>query len=172
MERDVLTRGHMSRKLLVGSLIVSAAVLVVVFSWRKPDAVYARTVTEFLARPTPDQLVRIEGVLVRGSLCVRQEPCEYRFRLMDRRAAPGDAGTNTLGSQLFVHYPRCIVPDTLRDTLKYDVNVVVEGKQCKGCHFFQASEVFAKVPGKYEMKQRGWVEETPPFVPMHDCSGS
>ncbi|HYQ43430.1 MAG TPA: cytochrome c maturation protein CcmE [Polyangiaceae bacterium] len=174
----------MSRKLLVGTLLLSAGVLFLVFEFTTPRPVYARSVSEFLAHPTPDQELRIEGVLVHGSLCVRHEPCEYRFRMADSRLSLREVEANGAGAQLSVHYPSCLIADTFRDTPGLDVRVVVQGKQCKGCHFFEASQVFAKMRGKYEMKERrlgdarapGAVvieqEETPPLAPTHECTGS
>jgi len=159
----------MSRKLLVGTLVVSAGVLAIVFSFNQPKPVYARSVSEFLAHPMPDQPVRIEGRLVHGSLCVRHEPCEYRFRMSGRRSVPSDSGTNLARSELSVHYPRCIVPDTFRDAPGLDVAVSVEGELCNGCHHFEASQILAKCPGKYEMRERGSVDRVPTFVPPPEC---
>jgi len=160
----------MSKRLLVGTLLIAGSVLVVVFNFVQPRPAYARSVSQFLAHPMPNQTVRIEGRLVHGSLCVRREPCEYRFRMTDRWSMQGDAATSAASSELSVHYPRCIVPDTFRDTAWLDVEVSIEGELCKGCHHFEASQIFAKCSGKYEMKERRLVDETPALVTLPECT--
>ena len=152
----------MSRKLLLGTVLLSSGILAAVFGLSAPSSVYARSLSEFVAHPVYDQLVRIQGNVVPGSLCRRENPCEYRFRLADR------------SSQLAVHYPRCLVPDTFRFVPGVDLNVTVEGEQCANCHHFEASAIFAKGYGKYEMKEMqrlgGSVAATPePVAPLPVC---
>jgi cytochrome c-type biogenesis protein CcmE len=143
----------MSRKLLIGTVLVSAGVLAVVLSFDRREAMYSRSVSEFLAHPILDRPVRVHGELVRGSLVHRETPCEYRFRLAGFRGATlNDAG-------LSVRYPECIVPDNLRDEPGADVTVVVEGQQCASCHDFKASQIYTRVARKYEMKERIWTPE-------------
>ena len=130
----------MSRKLLVGTVLVAAGVLAAVFGLSSPKSVYARSVSEFAAHPDYDQPARVYGSLVPGSLCRRDHPCEYRFRLSDR------------GSQLSVHYPQCVVPDTFRVQPGIDLLLTVEGTLCANCHQFEASSLLVKMSGKYEVK--------------------
>jgi cytochrome c-type biogenesis protein CcmE len=51
-----------------------------------------------------------------------------------------------------VRYAQCIVPDTFKDVPGMDVGVTVEGKLAAGGGF-EASQVMAKCPSKYEMKE-------------------
>lgn len=165
----------MSRKLLLGTVLLSAAILAIVFSmsWSESGA-YSRSVSDFHAHPIYDRVVRVQGTLVPGSLCYRDNPCEYRFRLEDQRYAPTDAGMSAASPQLSVRYPQCVVPDTFRPGSGIDVSVTVEGKLCANCHQFEASALYAKMPGKYEMKMRdGAVEATPqPLKAVGVCPDS
>lgn len=164
----------MSRKLLVGTVVLSAAILAVVFSFHRSDPVYALSVSDFAAHPIYDREVRIQGTVVPGSVCYRADPCEYRFRLEDEGYSRTDAGLGAVSKQLSVRYPNCIVPDTFRPDTRVDMKVTVEGRQCASCHHFEASMLFAKVPGKYWMKTHdAAVEEPPkPVVPIPVCPKS
>ena len=85
--------------------------------------------------------LRVEGNLVHGSLTRRDSPCEYRFTIKGKEA------------QLPVSYAKCIVPDTFRDVPGMDVGVTVEGKLGASGQF-EATQVLAKCPSKYEMKEK------------------
>ncbi|HEY0469072.1 MAG TPA: cytochrome c maturation protein CcmE [Polyangiaceae bacterium] len=148
----------MSRKLLAGTLLLSAVMLVAVFHWNRASPMYSRSVSEFLAHPVREQPVRILGRLVPGTLCRRDNPCEWRFSLTDRPLWLTDAGPDLPTPQLSVHYPQCLVPDTFREGL--GVIITVEGELCKSCHRFEASTIFAMSHLKYEMNARG--DASPP----------
>ena len=144
VERDV-HRGlaaRMSRKLLLGTVVVGASVLALVW-FIVPGSVPNRTVSGFVLRPIHDRPVRIAGTLVKGSLCkVTRGPaaCEYHFRMADSystHAAPGPP------AELRVRDPQCLIPDVLRDIQGYDVSVTVEGEQCSTCSELEASMVMA-----------------------------
>ena len=98
----------MSRKLLAGTVLLGAGILALVFFM--PGDVPRRTVSAFLAQRIRNRPVRVEGALVKGSLCkVTRGPdaCEYRFRMIDGfslHPAPG------LGPELRVRDPNCLVP--------------------------------------------------------------
>jgi len=145
----------MNRKLLAGAVLGASILAAVVSSLNKPKSRYARTVSEFLAHPTRDESVRIQGALVPGSLVQRSDPCEYRFRLVDRWSPSADAGPSAARAELSVRYPYCVVPDTFRDAPGFELEqVTVEGKLCGSCHSFEASQIVAKARGPYEMKER------------------
>ena len=88
--------------------------------------------------------VRAEGNLVNGTLVRRDQPCEYRFRLSKN------------GTELPVKYAGCIVPDTFRDIPGMPVSVTVEG-QLQSDNTFEATNVLAKCPSKYEDKMKDGV---------------
>ncbi len=124
------------------------AILSLVFFSFDRSSVYAKDVDVLLREKQKysgsDRAVRVQGTLVKGTLVHRDTPCEYRFEMQ------------TKGVVLPVRFPQCIVPDTFRDMPNMDVMVTAEGKLSSTGHF-EASNIMAKCPSKYEMKemQRG-----------------
>jgi len=104
---------------------------------------------------------------VPGSLCRRSDPCEFRFRLRGG-ASRSDAGPVDTAAELSVRYPQCIVPDTFRD--EPACSILVEGELCASCHRFEASQIFARTYGKYEMKMRDQ-EHSVKSTPLPECMG-
>ncbi len=139
--------------LLVALLVIGAGVLILVFTSGADEMKYTRQVDELLAQreKLEGRAVRVEGALKRGSLMRRDSPCEYRFTLAKS------------GQELPVRYSQCIVPDTFRDMPGMDVMVTAEGTLTPGGHF-EASQIFAKCPSKYEMKQRANNGEAAPHA--------
>ncbi len=146
--------------LLGGLLVLAGGILALVFSSVEGNAIYSRgvdvLVAEHAAASTPKERARlqtrqtrVEGVLVKGSLSHRQDPCEYRFVLEQN------------GATIDVHYPQCSVPDTFRDVPNVDVQVTAEGTLTES-GTFDASRIMAKCPSKYEMEQRDATGETVP----------
>jgi cytochrome c-type biogenesis protein CcmE len=147
-ERFASKRGiRQGRVLLLGTVVLGATVLTVVFASAKPTTIYSLRVLEFVRQPILDAPVRIEGVLVDGSLCKVADKCEYRFRLTD---SPG-AATLVSRAELAVRYAGCAVPDTFRDISGFDLSVTVAGELCEDCSYFAASNIMAKCPSKYEV---------------------
>jgi cytochrome c-type biogenesis protein CcmE len=128
--------------LLIGLLVMGGGILTLVFTSFKGSAVYSKGVDDLLRDKVKysDRAIRVEGILVKGSLVRRDQPCEYRFNIEKR------------GVVLPVHYAQCIVPDTFRDMPGMDVSVTAEGKLTDSGHF-EASNIMAKCPSKYEMKE-------------------
>ena len=139
--------------LLAGLLVAGGALLVLVLTSFKGSAIYSKKVDELLAER--DRLasrnVRVEGSLVKGSLRRRDDPCEYRFNIAKN------------GADLEVRFPQCVVPDTFRDVPGMDVDVTAEGKLSAG-GYFEATQIMAKCPSKYEMKQRASKGEAAPHA--------
>ena len=136
------TRKKGNLGLLIGLLVMGGGILTLVFTSFKGSAVYSKGVDDLLRDKVKysDRAVRVEGILVKGSLVRRDQPCEYRFNIEKK------------GVVLPVHYAQCIVPDTFRDMPGMDVSVIVEGKLTDSGHF-EASNIMAKCPSKYEMKE-------------------
>jgi|SRR6185369_4468846 len=130
--------------LLIGLLVVSAAILSLLFFSFDKGSAYAKDVSDLLREKDKysgsDRSVRVQGALVKGTLVRRDQPCEYRFQI------------KTKGDVLPVRYAQCIVPDTFRDMPGMDVMVTAEGKLDSAGNF-EASNIFAKCPSKYEMKE-------------------
>jgi cytochrome c-type biogenesis protein CcmE len=125
--------------LLVGLVVIAALIGVLVLKSFNSSAVYAKTVDQLVA--SRDKLtgraVRVEGMLVHGSLVKRDSPCEYRFKIAKN------------GAVLDVRFAQCVVPDTFRDRPEAEVGVTAEGKlQRDGT--FEATQIMAKCPSKYE----------------------
>lgn len=144
-----------SLTLLIGLLVAGGAILTLVFTSFDGSAIYDRKVDEVLAEKAKLQgrSVRVEGMLKKGTLVRRDEPCEYRFTI---------TGKNS--TELPVRYSRCTVPDTFRDMPGMDVMATAEGTLDPSGHL-EASLIMAKCPSKYEMKQRAVKGEAAPHTP-------
>jgi cytochrome c-type biogenesis protein CcmE len=158
----------MSRKLLIGTLLAGAGALALVFTLGPPTRIYSMGVSEFVARRISDQPVRVVGTLVHGTLCKVDASCGYRFHLQGRPRWNADVAEPGLRTELSVRYDGCLVPDTFREVPGLDLEVVVEGEQCQGCHDFAASQIMTRSGGKYEMNPDGG-PRVYPTSPMPRC---
>jgi cytochrome c-type biogenesis protein CcmE len=145
----------------VGIAMAAGAIATLVLTGMQDRAIYSKPVDEllanrarFLGRP-----VRADGNLVHGSLAKRDQPCEYRFTIEKN------------GSELPVRFPQCVVPDTFRDVPEMDVAVTVEGELQRD-NSFEATNVLAKCPSKYEMQQRKDRGEQMPHGPLAQIDGT
>ncbi|MBI5538089.1 MAG: cytochrome c maturation protein CcmE [Deltaproteobacteria bacterium] len=127
--------------LLLALAVMAALIGGLVLKSFNNSAVYAKTVDQLVA--SRDKLtgraVRVEGMLVHGSLVKRDNPCEYRFKLAKNAVV------------LDVRYAQCVVPDTFRDRPEAEVGVTAEGKLLRD-GTFEATQIMAKCPSKYEEK--------------------
>jgi cytochrome c-type biogenesis protein CcmE len=130
--------------LLAVLLVMAGGIVALVMTSFNNAAVYAKTVDQVRAESASlmGRNLRVEGNLVHGSLERRDQPCEYRFVIKGK------------DGELPVRYGKCIVPDTFRDVPGMDIGVTVEGKLASGGSSFEAAQVMAKCPSKYEMKER------------------
>jgi cytochrome c-type biogenesis protein CcmE len=144
-------RGNVA--LLAVLLCMAGGIVALVMTSFKDAAVYSLRVDQVLGvhPELAGRNLRVEGNLVHGSLKFADKPCEYRFKIQGK------------SSEMAVRYPQCVVPDTFRDVAGMDVGVTVEGKLAAGMGGdFEATQVLAKCPSKYEMKQRGEAGEQMP----------
>jgi len=146
-------RGKGSLGLLIGLVVMAVAILTLVFTSFKNGAMYSKTVDVLLRDKDKvgERAVRVNGTLVKGSLVRRDQPCEYRFTIQSK------------GVTLPVRFPECVVPDTFRDMPGMDVDVTAEGKLTQEGNF-EASNIMAKCPSKYEMKERARSGEQAPHA--------
>jgi cytochrome c-type biogenesis protein CcmE len=130
--------------LLAVLLVMVGGIVALVMTSFNDAAVYAKTVDQARAEAASltGRNLRVEGNLVHGTLERRDQPCEYRFVIKGKEA------------ELPVRYAKCVVPDTFRDVPGMDVGVTVEGKIAAGGSSFEAAQVMAKCPSKYEMKEK------------------
>lgn len=146
-------------RLLLALLAIAGGVIALVMSF-SGAAVYAKSVDQVLSEGEKLQgrRLRVEGKLVHGSLLRRDTPCEYRFQM--------EGG----GEVMAVRYAQCVVPDTFRDVPGMDLDVTVEGTIAEDGSF-EATQVLAKCPSKYEMQDRAAQGEAVPHGPMGPSSG-
>ena len=122
-------------KIVISVVVVAGALSYLLFSSFGSSMVYYKTVDELLGEPErfAGQPIRINGVLVPGS--VRQKPGtdEFRFQLKKNDQA------------LDVEYSG-ILPDAMQDGRE----LVVHGALQPNERRFVASEILTRCPSKYE----------------------
>ena len=145
--------------LLAALLVIAAGILTLVFMTGGEATAYDRPVDQLMRErdKLTGRAVRVEGILKKGSLMRRDQPCEYRFTIAKS------------GTELPVRYPRCIVPDTFRDMPGMDVTVIAEGTLEQAGHF-EASSIMAQCPSKYEMQEKAMKGELAPHDPLSGVS--
>lgn len=138
---------------VIGLVTVGAAMVGIVLGGMQDKGMYSKTIDDLVKEKSRFQgkVVRAEGNLVHGSLVKRESPCEYRFSIEKN------------GTVVPVKFSQCIVPDTFRDMPGMDVGVTVEGKLLAD-NTFDATQVLAKCPSKYEMKDRAQKGEAMPHA--------
>jgi cytochrome c-type biogenesis protein CcmE len=151
-------RGWRGPAIAVGLAMGAAAIAGLVLTGMQSKAIYSKPVDELLAQKAKflGRPVRVEGILVHGSLVKRDSPCEYRFTIEKSEAT------------LPVRYAGCVVPDTFRDVDGIEVGVTVAG-ELQADDSFVASEVVAKCPSKYEMQQKKQNGEQMPHGPLAEA---
>jgi cytochrome c-type biogenesis protein CcmE len=132
--------------LLVGLIALGAGVLGFVFNSGEDAVVYSYQVDQVKAQAADlgERQLRVQGILVPGTLVRRDEPCEHRFMIQKQGAVGAEP--------LAVTYAQCVVPDTFREVKGVEVEVTAEGRLAEDGHL-EASKIFAKCPSKYEMRE-------------------
>ena len=146
--------GSRKRLLLLVPLVMAAAAIVaIVLVGMQDKGMYSKPVDTLVAEKAKfvNKPVRAEGTLVHGSLVKRDSPCEYRFTIEKN------------GAHIPVTFAGCVVPDTFRDMPNVDLGVTVEG-QLRPSGQFEATQVLAKCPSKYEMKEKAAKGEQMPHA--------
>ncbi|MCP4601500.1 MAG: cytochrome c maturation protein CcmE [Proteobacteria bacterium] len=117
-------------------LIVGAFAYLVLSSFGE-SMIYYKTVDELLSESSrfAEQLVRINGVLVNGSVRQKAGTNQYRFQISKR------------GKVLDVEYAG-ILPDAMQDGRE----LVVQGILKTDRNTFYASEILTKCPSKHEAR--------------------
>lgn len=141
--------------LLIPLLMAAAAIVALVLVGMQDKGIYSKPVDELVAQKAKfiGKSVRAEGNLVHGSLVKREEPCEYRFKIEKN------------GTEIPVRYAKCVVPDTFRDVPGMELGVTVEGELLSD-DSLEATQVLAKCPSKYEMKEKEARGEKAPHAAM------
>lgn len=139
--------------IVIPLLMAAAAVVALVFTGIEDNGIYAKPVDELVKSKGKFQNreVKADGLLVHGSLQKRESPCEYRFQIEKN------------GVAIPVSFKQCAVPDTFRDVPDMAVEVTVQGKLLADGSF-EASQIIAKCPSKYEMKEKQQKGEKAPHA--------
>jgi cytochrome c-type biogenesis protein CcmE len=142
--RELVERGAFPAALLV----IGSAVLLLVLCG--PSATYSIDVGDLLANPQASRMgrtMRVQGVLVSGSIVKRRARCEYLLLLKSNE-----------GAKLPVRYlpepssnRNCVLPDVMCDLEYTDFSITVEGsaERTTAGVLFTAHTLFVKCPGKY-----------------------
>ncbi len=145
--RPVVKRGFNWTPMVMGAIIVVVVgVIGSTFKAGQGALVYSKYVDEVLAEPSRYQRgeVRVEGMVENSSVQNSAGSSDFRFRI-ERN-----------GQAMPVHYVG-IVPDTFRE----GIGVTVRGRLTVA-GLFEATEVIAKCPSKYEMRSAQARGETMP----------
>ena len=128
----------MRKKVGISVVVVGACVVYLLSQSFGEQMVYAKYVDEMVRdqRELAGRTVRLEGMVDDGSIENRPGTLEYRFRLSKG------------GKTLPIHYTG-IVPDTFRE----GIGVVAQGRLTRR-GVFEADQVIAKCPSKYEMEAK------------------
>jgi cytochrome c-type biogenesis protein CcmE len=154
------------RLLLVVLAIDAIALASFAFSDRR--VVYSRSVPELLAEPHSFRRssLRVGGSLVEGSLYRVKGVCEFRFRL----AGYGDPRTlevrYAIDEGTLLTRRDCVLPDTFCDAPGFELSATVEGtleRDSRGELYFEGTQIMAKCPSKYELRERHEWPRCPPI---------
>lgn len=137
------------KKVAVSLIVVGACVIYLLSQSFGEQMVYAKYVDEMVRdqRQLRGRTVRLEGMVDEGSIENRPGTLEYRFRLSKG------------GKTLPIHYTG-IVPDTFRE----GIGVVAQGRLTTH-GVFEADQVIAKCPSKYEMQAKRGQGAAMPHAP-------
>jgi cytochrome c-type biogenesis protein CcmE len=128
-------------KLLIGGLIVTAAVGYLVYAGFKSGSSYYLTVDSFMVEPQyHDQRVRLRGKVGPDKLAIDGPGLKAEFHLLGETGGAHDLPVSYHGA--------------IPDLFKAGADVVVEGKLGPG-GVFQADKLFTKCPSKYDAKPAG-----------------
>jgi cytochrome c-type biogenesis protein CcmE len=133
--------GGSNLKFIVAGGVIVLAVAYLITMGLQGTTQYFLTVSELQAKgaPAQNQLLRVSGTLVPGSLEHDRDGLSVHFLIADAAAA----------TPLTVTYKGGQVPDTMADTSAGDVEIVAEGKlNAEGT--FSANDVLAKCPSRLQ----------------------
>lgn len=128
----VRSRRRTNSKLVVGAIVIVAALAFLMFSAAQSTGVYYLTIAEAQAGASSAGQVRVTGKVVAGSIEYEPKSMQARFTIADGPAT------------LPVEY-KGVLPDAFVD----NADVIVEGRYSNG-QPFQAKQILTKCPSKYE----------------------
>lgn len=130
----------MKLKIIIGIVVIIAAIAFLIIGGMKETAVYYLTVSEAVAQTHPDSSkgLRISGDVVSGSIDWQPADSKLNFLMTDYQ------------DTLLVVY-NGMKPDQLVEAQQ----VIAEGRM-RSDGAFQAGSLMTKCPSKYETKDRGY----------------
>ena len=129
-------------RIVIPLVMAAAGIACTMLIFVKSQGTYSKAVDELAAQQAGfvNKPVRVDGMLVHGSLALGENGCDHRFTI-----AKNDV-------EMRVRFPECVVPDNLRDVPGIDVEVEVEGR-LEPDGSLAATRVFTKCPSRYAEKQ-------------------
>ena len=136
---------HRNIKIAVTAAVLASAFGFMMWTTLRDGAEYFKHVDEVVAqRPTLEgKKLQVQGYVIPGSILVKPNTLEYRFRIQNNPIRSGEPG-NVMNVS-FTGTP----PDTFKD----EAEVVAHG-QLRSDGGFDANQVIAKCPSKYEAAGR------------------
>jgi len=132
---------HRNIKIVVTAVVLSSAFGFMMWTTLRDGAEYFKHVDEVIAQRTSleGKKLQVQGYVIPGSILVKPNTLEYRFRIQNNPIRAGEPG-NVMNVS-FKGQP----PDTFKD----EAEVVAHG-QLRSDGGFDANQVIAKCPSKYE----------------------
>jgi len=132
---------HRNIKIVVTAVVLSSAFGFMMWTTLRDGAEYFKHVDEVIAQRTSleGKKLQVQGYVIPGSILVKPNTLEYRFRIQNNPIRSGEPG-NVMNVS-FKGQP----PDTFKD----EAEVVAHG-QLRSDGGFDANQVIAKCPSKYE----------------------
>jgi cytochrome c-type biogenesis protein CcmE len=136
---------HRNIKIAVTAVVLASAFGFMMWTTLRDGAEYFKHVDEVVAqRPTLEgKKLQVQGYVIPGSILVKPNTLEYRFRIQNNPIRSGEPGQ--VMNVSFTGTP----PDTFKD----EAEVVAHG-QLRSDGGFDANQVIAKCPSKYEAAGR------------------
>jgi cytochrome c-type biogenesis protein CcmE len=136
---------HRNIKIAVTAVVLASAFGFMMWTTLRDGAEYFKHVDEVVAqRPSLEgKKLQVQGYVIPGSILVKPNTLEYRFRIQNNPIRSGEPG-NVMNVS-FKGQP----PDTFKD----EAEVVAHG-QLRSDGGFDANKVIAKCPSKYEAAGR------------------
>ena len=122
------------------------------YSWttaQEGSFVYYQTLDEFLSAAKPDRAARVHGYVVPGTIERDVAALRVRFRVQNK--PPHAAGGSLSKRSLPVVYAGLETPDLF----KGGAEIVVEGHLSENGNTFEADNLLAKCPSKFQAQAKG-----------------
>jgi cytochrome c-type biogenesis protein CcmE len=137
---------HRNIKVAVTAVVLASAFGFMMWTTLRDGAEYFKHVDEVVAqRPSLEgKKLQMQGYVVPGSILVKANTLEYRFKIQNNPIRAGEPG-----NVMNITY-KGVVPDTFKD----EAEVVLKGKLTGDGFATEPNGVIAKCPSKYEAAGR------------------